>query len=287
MGKWAKLDRRVVAFVIPAVLGVLAALATVSTDMLAYLEGPLPAVLLTTGLVVGLVAAAVVSIVSTGSEPEPSAARSGTTERLEMLSRLHAVITDRLGDIDEKLASVQAADSEVADVRREMDRLERFLFDVHGVSSLHDADPDLTEVDPSELVHAVIDRTAKVTGDRTVKADLPTEPDPINADRKLLSLALINLVVNAVKFSTPHTPIQVRIVDGPERVTFEVEDEGPGVPEDEDVWGELARGSNAAGIPGAGLGLPLVRLIAEAHGGSASLRSTGTGTVASIEVPRR
>lgn len=288
MGRISKIDKRVLAFVIPAILGVVAGLATVSSDLLAYLEGPLPVVLLSTGLLVGLIAAAVVSIVSprTVEETAQPVADSGTGARLAMLTRLHDVMSGRLEAIDQHLDRAGGGDRAITEARREMERLERFLFDVHGVASMHDVTPDITEIDPGELVHSVIERTAKVTADRTVKADLPTNASPLKADRKLLTLAIANLIVNAVKFSIPESPIVVRVVDHPERVRFEVEDHGPGVPEGEDVWGELARGSNAEGVPGAGLGLPLVRLIAEAHGGSALLDSSPSGTLAAIEVPR-
>ena len=288
MGRISKIDKRVLAFVIPAILGVVAGLVTVSSDLLAYLEGPLPVVLLSAGLLVGLVAAAVVSVLSprpVEEAPEPQS-ESGTVARLAMLTRLHDVITGRLEAIDQHLDRVDGGDDALSEARREMERLERFLFDMHGVASMHDVTPDLAEIDPTELVHSVIDRTAKVTGHRTVKADLPTHAAPLLADRRLLTLAIANLIVNAVKFSIPESPIVVRVVDHPERVVFEVDDQGPGVPEGEDVWGELTRGSNAEGLPGAGLGLPLVRLIAEAHGGSAHLDSSPSGTLAAIEVPR-
>ncbi len=288
MGRISKIDKRVLAFVIPAILGVVAGLVTVSSDLLAYLEGPLPVVLLSGGLLVGLVAAAVVSVLSprpVEEAPEP-VSESGTVARLAMLTRLHDVISGRLEAIDQHLDGVGGEDQALSEARREMERLERFLFDLHGVASMHDVTPNVAEIDPAELVHSVIDRTARVTGDRTVKPDLPIDAAPLLADRRLLTLAIANLIVNAFKFSIPESPIVVRVVDHPERVVFEVEDQGPGVPEGEDVWGELARGSNADGLPGAGLGLPLVRLIAEAHGGSAHLDSSPSGTLAAIEVPR-
>lgn len=151
---------------------------------------------------------------------------------------------------------------------------------------MHDVKPVLEDVDLVEVVHTAIERTAKIAGEHTVKADLPAQAVLVPADRKLLTLATVNLIVNALKFSNHHSPIVVRLVESADAVRVEVEDSGPGVPPGTDVWTELVRGVNAEGIPGSGLGLPLVRLIAEVHGGSATLRSSASWTVASIELPR-
>ena len=54
------------------------------------------------------------------------------------------------------------------------------------------------------------------------------------------------------------------------------------------VWEELARGAAARGVPGTGLGLPLVRTIVARHGGEERIRSrVGQGTVVSIRLPSR
>lgn len=73
-----------------------------------------------------------------------------------------------------------------------------------------------------------------------------------------------------------------------EHVVVEVADTGIGIPDDEpgQVWEELARGRAARGVPGTGLGLTLVRVIATRHGGQAVLRSrAGQGTVVSLRLP--
>jgi two-component system OmpR family sensor kinase len=73
-------------------------------------------------------------------------------------------------------------------------------------------------------------------------------------------------------------------------VVVEVADTGPGIPEDEmeRVWEELYRGEKVRGITGSGLGLPLVRVIIEQHGGMVGLRSRAEkGTVFSIRLPAK
>ena len=73
-------------------------------------------------------------------------------------------------------------------------------------------------------------------------------------------------------------------------MVIEVADTGPGIPADEldEVWEELARGRAARGIPGTGLGFPLVRTVVARHGGSERIRSrVGQGTVVSLRLPSR
>lgn len=287
-----KLNGRVVAFTIPAIAGIVAAIALAPSDLVAYLEGPLSLVIGVAGIVIGLVAAAIAVLFSRRNKRQDSAETTAQpsgerNERLAMLSNLYEAITARLVRVDAQLSDALPDEEAAAGVRREIAGLEQFLFDVHGVSSLHDVEPTLEQIDPAEMVEAVIDRTTKAAGERILETDVPSDPGVVHGDRKLLSLALINLIINSIKFSTPESPITVRAIDRGDRVVFQVEDRGPGVPPAEEVWGELARGSNAAGVPGAGLGLPLVKLVAEAHGGTARLDSAPSGTVAILEIPRQ
>lgn len=288
----SKTRAKVLALGLPVLAGLIASLATLSTDRIAFVEGPLPVFLLFTGLAVGLVAFTATLLVQTRTPSSPgSDARSdagtgsGVEERLQMLARLDGVIAGHLDAIRGHLTGFDDTGVELA--RSEMSRLERFLGDVQGVAALHDVPLEQDDIDPAALVTTAVRSGTRVAGDRTFKADLPTsELAPFRGDRKLLTVALVNLVVNAVKFSMPHTPVVVRVSEHDASLVFEVEDEGPGVPEGEDVWVELVRGSNAEGKPGTGLGLPLVRLVAERHGGTAELVSSPTSTIARIVVPR-
>lgn len=279
---------RLFAFGLPAGAGLFVGLLTISSDRIAFVEGRLPVFLATFGVLVGILAAAAVSILQGRAQvPIPAATprASGVTERLQMLERLDGAITARLDAVGAQLDGF--GDPGADEARGEMRKLERFMVDIQRVAALHDVALDYEEVDPDALVSSVMKSAARVAGDRILKADLPTrEVSPFSADRKLLTLALVNLVVNAVKFSAPNTPIVIRVFDHDDRVIFEVVDEGPGVPPGEDVWVELVRGSNAGDAPGTGLGLPLVRLVAERHGGSAELSSGRSGTVARMVIPR-
>lgn len=111
------------------------------------------------------------------------------------------------------------------------------------------------------------------------------------ADTEMLSIAILNLIENAVKFSagTTDPTIQIRVSVIDDLVLVEVEDNGIGIPFDEReaVLRKGVRASNASHIQGTGTGLALVSRIAEAHSGSLTLSSSekGVGTVALLVLP--
>lgn len=126
---------------------------------------------------------------------------------------------------------------------------------------------------------------------REIALSLPQIPWPLPqviGDADLVYLALRNVLGNAVKFSRPGDAIQVRAFEDATQVIVEIADQGPGILEDElpHVWEDLYRGNLARGLPGSGLGLPIVKAIVERHGGQATLRSRpDQGTVVTIRLP--
>ncbi|MDX2183881.1 MAG: HAMP domain-containing sensor histidine kinase [Gemmatimonadaceae bacterium] len=122
----------------------------------------------------------------------------------------------------------------------------------------------------------------------TVAVDMP-EDWAVQGDADSLQQVLINLLDNALKYGPPGQTIRLSATrDG--RVTrLAVDDEGPGVPqEDRDrIWTAFVRGTHEREISGSGIGLAIVRDIVRAAGGSAAVteRPDGHGARFVVSLP--
>jgi two-component system OmpR family sensor kinase/two-component system sensor histidine kinase QseC len=132
-------------------------------------------------------------------------------------------------------------------------------------------------VDLAPLVHAQIAEHERFAARRRVELEASTEPARVRGDRELLSVLLRNLVDNAIRYSRPDTRVVIScdtLADGVELV---VNDEGVGVvPEERTRIFERFYRASGTHDYGSGLGLSIVKRIADLHGASVTV-STGAG----------
>jgi dedicated sortase system histidine kinase len=134
--------------------------------------------------------------------------------------------------------------------------------------ALQDSEPE--RFDLRDVVGASVESYRSVWPQQEFRYLAPEEPCPIRGMPDLVVQILDKLVGNAVDFCTPGTPIDVRVERGAGDVLLQVSDQGPPLP------GEMAdklfqsmvsiRDDKSPQDPHLGLGLYIVRLIAEAHG---------------------
>ncbi len=152
----------------------------------------------------------------------------------------------------------------------ETDRMARLVGDLILLAKTRRPDfvhPAPTQIEP--LLSAVLAK-ARALGDRDWWLDSVPELT-VMLDEQRITQALLQLADNAVKHTEPDDAIGFGAsVAGGDLVLW-VADEGPGVPEAdrELIFDRFGRGVVAAGDEGFGLGLSIVRAIAEAHGGTA------------------
>jgi two-component system cell cycle sensor histidine kinase PleC len=122
--------------------------------------------------------------------------------------------------------------------------------------------------------------------------DVPDRALLIFADRRAIHQILLNLLSNALKFTHSGGRIRVRAAAREDRVWFAVEDNGMGIPKQDlaRLGSPFVQVHNQAGIAqgGTGLGLALVRALAEKHQGSMRIESEeGVGTTVTVELPMK
>jgi signal transduction histidine kinase len=123
-----------------------------------------------------------------------------------------------------------------------------------------------------------------------IQLDHQTLPTEIRADPELLRQILHNLLLNALKYSTPDSPVEVQIRQASSSILFEISDRGIGIPLPDLPYIDQAfyRGSNVGEIPGHGLGLAIVQACLHLHQGQLQIIShpeQGTSILVTLPLP--
>ena len=162
----------------------------------------------------------------------------------------------------------------------EATRLEQSLSDV-----------ERERFDLAALVKGCVEGYRVAFPQRSFACEVPAEPLQVEGAPDLAAQMLDKLVANAHEFATPNTAIVVSLVRAGTAARLTVENEGPPLPEGmhERMFDSMVsvRPGTGGAIPHLGLGLYIVRLIAEFHRGTARAddRPDGRGVVVTIEIP--
>ena len=163
-----------------------------------------------------------------------------------------------------RAASLHAALGQVDDILGTFSALLRIAQIEAGTRRAGFADVDL-----SDMFATVTDAFAPAAEDAGKTLTAQIEPGiRIAGDRELLTQMLANLVENAIRHTGPGTAIRLGLCADKSGIAGFVADSGPGVPaaERERIFHRFHRLADSAAVPGSGLGLSLVKAVADLHG---------------------
>jgi two-component system sensor histidine kinase KdpD len=208
-------------------------------------------------------------------------------------------------DLKTPLAGIKAAISSILDatihwseddlrafhetIDSQADRLNRVISDILDLNRIEAGAimPEASAVRALDLLNEARSATRLATRERGVSVDAPADLW-LRADPALIGQAVVNLIENAAKYSTPGRAIHLCAAAAGPDVEIEVTDEGPGIaPQDQPhIFERFYRAEeHSRRVKGSGLGLAIVKGFVELCGGRVSVQSTPKGTRFIIRLP--
>jgi signal transduction histidine kinase len=177
-------------------------------------------------------------------------------------------------------------------IRAAIDEADRLLATFNALLGIAAAESgagrdQTAAVDLSEVVRSAAELYEPVAEEQGFMMSLSVEPNVrVRGDRHLLTQTLANLLDNALKYAGGGD-LQIRVFRAEDRAVLEVADRGPGIPEAdrETVFNRFVRLEPSRSTPGNGLGLSLVRAVAQRHHGTVVLADNRPGLRVRLELP--
>jgi two-component system OmpR family sensor kinase len=226
-------------------------------------------------------------------------------ERKASEERLRRFLADASHELRTPLTSIRGyaelfrrgADSRPEDLAKSMDRIEQesarmglLVDDLLLLARLDQGRPiERDHVDLAALAADAVTDARAIDPNRDITLEAPPSA-ALEGDEVRLRQVTANLLSNALMHTPPGTPIEVRVAVDGTHATLEVADHGPGLHPDDvaRVFERFYRSdpSRTRESGGAGLGLSIVKAIAEAHGGSVEVvTAPGQGATFKVALP--
>ncbi|MFA5065564.1 MAG: GAF domain-containing sensor histidine kinase [Dehalococcoidia bacterium] len=195
---------------------------------------------------------------------------------IEELDRQHEAVLLKLAEnISRSASSLQNRLNELINLSKNKD-------ESYGIAK--------KDFDFSMLAAEVADQVLSLAKQKKQTLSLEVEPYiKINADDQRIEQVLLNLLSNAIKFTPEGGQIFLRAAKDGNRLVINVQDTGPGIPNEEKrklFIPYYHPSSDRSGIPGLGLGLAISKQIVELHGGAIWVQSdVGKGSTFSFSLP--
>jgi len=176
--------------------------------------------------------------------------------------------------------------------RKLLGMVEDFMF--HAMLESGELVPEFTPVKLSEVMGELTKEFSVQATNKEQTIELRCEPGlpDFMLDRKLVERAVANLVQNAVNYSGEGRKISLeadlRTDNDVDMIAISVSDAGPGIPYEQRIrlFEKYFRSATSSGVRGAGLGLTIVKMVAESHGGRVEVESKpGKGSTFVLLLP--
>lgn len=140
-----------------------------------------------------------------------------------------------------------------------------------------------------EFINEIVQDTSEIN-ERLIKMKVEHQiPSlPINQDKEMVRNVIINLFSNAIKYSADDSLITIRTRLRDNMAEFEIEDQGMGIPEQDqkNLFERFFRAQNVTNVQGTGLGLNIVKRYLDLMGGKITFKSReGVGTTFIVTLP--
>jgi two-component system sensor histidine kinase KdpD len=201
-------------------------------------------------------------------------------------------ITGALSALDEDDGSLDDVTrrSLVENARAEAERLNRLVGNLLNMTRIDAGALKLAfePCDISDLIGSALEIVESRLENRQVKVTIPGDMPLVNLDFVLITQVLVNLLDNAIKYSTDDRPIEVSACRIGSEVQLAIADRGTGIPPEDlgYVFDKFYRVQRPGNISGTGLGLSICKGIVEAHGGAIRAENRpGGGVCVSVMLP--
>ena len=187
----------------------------------------------------------------------------------ELRTPLNAIATQcEFGLSREGAQEKDAALEKILEKNGEMDALVRQLLLIARAESGQMPMDDNCPIDG--MLAGIVEDLQPVAQERGMRIALEAVPFARRGNRALLARAFVNLIDNAIRYGREGGRVAVQLQREGEGAVVTVEDDGPGLPEgmEDRVFERFWRADPSRSTPGTGIGLSIVRSVAEAHGGS-------------------
>ena len=147
---------------------------------------------------------------------------------------------------------------------------------------------DITEYNLSEQIRSCVLLLEREWTHKELELQLNFEEHIIRADEELMKQVWINLLDNAIKFAPEGHMVQIHIMETPTSLKVTIMNTGSEIPQEkqEKIFNKFYQADESHSTQGNGVGLAIVKRIAELHGGEVSARSKNDVTMFTVKLPK-